>query len=124
MSPFLNVSVSQVIHHDSLRLGKSKEEFLQINGPNIATATNVIVIKTEATTSSPFVFQEVMFADWLGKKLVTALFKNTWGTMRPSLKAVLGKALIHEYIRRFFCLGQKTQLHMRVKCVKNIPVST
>lgn len=46
---------------------------------------------TEAATVSPFVFHEVLFADWLGKKLLTAMFKSTWKLLRPSLKAVLGK---------------------------------
>lgn len=80
----------QVIHHDSLKLGKSKEEFLQINGPHMATATHVIVILTDAATLSPFVFHEVLFADWLGKRIVTAMFKNVWPGLRPSLKAILG----------------------------------
>ncbi|XP_045158971.2 uncharacterized protein LOC123524677 isoform X2 [Mercenaria mercenaria] len=80
----------QVIHHDSIKLGKSKEEFLEINGPQMATATHVVVLITEAASSSPFVFHEVLFADWLGKKLVSAVFKNIWPTLRPSLKAVLG----------------------------------
>jgi len=57
----------------------------------MATATHVIVLVTEAASTSPFVFQEVLFADWLGKKLVSAVFKNVWFSLRPSLKAVLGK---------------------------------
>lgn len=57
----------------------------------MATATHVIVLVTEAASTSPFVFQEVLFADWLGKKLVSAVFKNVWFNLRPSLKAVLGK---------------------------------
>ena len=81
----------QVIHHDSMKLGRSKEEFLQINGPQIATATHVVVLMTDAMTTSPFIFHEVLFADWLGKKLVTAMFKNVWTGMRFSLKAVLGR---------------------------------
>lgn len=81
----------QVIHHDSIKLGKSKEEFLEINGPQMATATHVIVLVTEAAALSPFVFHEVLFADWLGKKLVSAVFKNVWFNLRPSLKAVLGE---------------------------------
>lgn len=81
----------QVIHHDSVKLGRSKEEFLQINGPQVAMATQVIVLLTEAATGSPFVFHEVLFADWLGKKLVSAMFKNVWSTLRASLKAVLGE---------------------------------
>jgi hypothetical protein len=80
-----------VIHHDSLKLGRSKEEFLQINGPQIATASHVVVLMTEAMSTSPFIFHEVLFADWLGKKLVTAMFKNVWPTLRFSLRAVLGE---------------------------------
>lgn len=80
----------QVIHHDSMRLGRSKEEFLEINGPQMATATHVIVLMSDAACTSPFVFHEVLFADWLGKKIVTAMFKNVWHNLRPSLKAVLG----------------------------------
>jgi hypothetical protein len=80
----------QVIHHDSLKLGHSKDEFLQINGPHIATATHVIILMTEASAKSPFVFHELLFADWLGKKLVTIMFKNMWPSLRTALKAVLG----------------------------------
>ncbi|XP_021372208.1 uncharacterized protein LOC110462547 isoform X1 [Mizuhopecten yessoensis] len=81
----------QVVHHDSMKLGKSKEEFLNINGPVMATSSQVVVLLTEASTTSPFVFHEVLFADWLGKKLVTAMFKNVWTNFRASLKAVLGE---------------------------------
>ncbi|CAH1775095.1 unnamed protein product [Owenia fusiformis] len=79
----------QVIHHQ--KLGQSKDEFLSLNGPHMAAATYVLVLLTDATTGSPFVFHEVLFADWLGKKLVTAMFKNTWPTLRPVLKAILGE---------------------------------
>ena len=57
----------------------------------MATASHVIVIVTESIANSPFVFHEVLFADWLGKKLVSAVFKNVWFSFRPALKAVLGK---------------------------------
>ncbi|GFS03494.1 Bf-TIR-SAM-like protein [Elysia marginata] len=80
----------QVIHHDTVKLGRSKEEFLQINGPSLATASHVVVVMTDAASGSPFIFHEVLFADWLGKKLVTAMFKNVWTGLRASLKAVLG----------------------------------
>ena len=73
------------------KLGQSKDEFLSINGPLIASAKHVIVVLTDAATSSPFIFHEVLFADWLGKSLVTVMFKNVWKKMRPSLKSVLGK---------------------------------
>uniref|UniRef100_A0A2C9JL59 Uncharacterized protein n=1 Tax=Biomphalaria glabrata TaxID=6526 RepID=A0A2C9JL59_BIOGL len=80
----------QVIHHNTTKLGHSKEEFIEINGPPIATASQVIIIMTEEASTSPFVYQEVMFADWLGKKITVALFKNIWNTLRSSLKAILG----------------------------------
>ena len=85
----------QLIHHDSMRLGRSKEEFLEINGPQMATATHVIVLLSDAAATSPFVFHEVLFADWLGKKIVTAMFKNSWYNLRPSMKAVLGNRSIN-----------------------------
>ncbi len=92
----------QVIHHDGMKLGRSKEEFLQINGPLVATATHVMVLLTDAATGSPFVFHEVLFADWLGKKLVTVMFKNVWSDLRVSLKAVLGNSFILlEFLIRF-----------------------
>ena len=77
-----------MIHHQ--KLGQSKEEFLQLNGPQMATASFVLMVMTDAAVASPFVFHEVLFADWLGKKLVTAMFRNTWSTLRVSMKAVLG----------------------------------
>ena len=79
----------QVLHHQ--KLGQSKEEFLSLNGPQMALSSHVMVVLTEAATTSPFVFHEVLFADWLGKRLVTAMFANTWASVRPSLKAVLGE---------------------------------
>ncbi|XP_012937806.1 uncharacterized protein LOC106011731 [Aplysia californica] len=80
----------QVIHHDTVKLGRSKEEFLQINGSHLATASHVIVLLTDAAAGSPFIFHEVLFADWLGKKVVTAMFRNIWPGLRSALKAVLG----------------------------------
>lgn len=77
-----------VIHHQ--KLGQSKDEFLQINGPHMATATHLLVVLTETAASSPFVFHEILFGDWLGKKVLVAMFKNVWPTIRPGLKAVLG----------------------------------
>ena len=78
----------QVLHHQ--KLGQSKEEFLRLNATQMACAGYVLILLTEAATNSPFVFHELLFSDWLGKKIVTAIFKNTWAILRPSLKAILG----------------------------------
>ena len=84
-----------------MRLGRSKEEFLEINGPQMATANHVIVLLSDPASASPFVFHEVLFADWLGKKLVTAMFKNVWHNLRPSLKAVLGEYAFFNHLSTF-----------------------
>lgn len=90
----------QVTHHQ--KLGNSKEEFLQENAAQMATASHVIILLTEPAINSPFVFHEVLFADWLGKKLLTAVFRNMWFALRPSLKAVLGKPNRTEQISQLY----------------------
>ncbi|XP_046558492.1 uncharacterized protein LOC124267578 isoform X1 [Haliotis rubra] len=110
----------QVIHHDGLKLGRSKEEFLQINGPQIATATHVIVLMTEASTGSPFVFHEVLFADWLGKKLVTSMFKNVWTNLRVSLKAVLGECPAIDFETKMYTESLDVLEH-HIKPLRRVP---
>ncbi|KAJ8305059.1 hypothetical protein KUTeg_017387 [Tegillarca granosa] len=110
----------QVLHHDPNKLGRSKEEFLQINGPQIALATHVIVIMTGAVLASPFVFHEVLFADWLGKKLVTAMFKNVWKEIRPSLKAVLGDCPAVDFETKMY--GESLDvLQHHIKPLRRVP---
>ena len=72
------------------KLGQSKEEFLQLNSMLMSSATHLLILLTESSTSSPFVHNEVLFGDWLGKKLVSAMFKSCWSALRPTLRAVLG----------------------------------
>ncbi|XP_041357915.1 uncharacterized protein LOC121374871 isoform X2 [Gigantopelta aegis] len=110
----------QVIHHDAQKLGRSKEEFLQINGPQVASATHVIVIFTEAAAVSPFVFHEVLFADWLGKKLVTAMFKNIWTSLRVSLKAVLGDCPAIDFETKMYTESLDVLEH-HIKPLRRVP---
>ena len=70
----------------------------------MAQAMFVLVVMTTPAAASPFVFHEVLFADWLGKKLVTAMFNNTWSSLRVSLKAVLGENTNIIYVKFFFFL--------------------
>lgn len=86
---FIYIWLFQVIHHQ--KLGQSKEEFLRFNGPFMATCNYVLLVLTEHATKSPFVFHEMLFADWLGKKIIVALFKNDWLNLRPSMRAVIGR---------------------------------
>ncbi|KAL8577416.1 hypothetical protein ACOMHN_021596 [Nucella lapillus] len=116
----LSETLAKVIHHDSLKLGRSKEEFLQINGPQIATATHVVVLMTDAMMSSPFIFHEVLFGDWLGKKLVTAMFKNVWGALRFSLKAVLGECPAVDFETKMYAESLDVLEH-HIKPLRRVP---
>ncbi|KAH3695774.1 uncharacterized protein LOC127862224 isoform X2 [Dreissena polymorpha] len=110
----------QVIHHDSHKLGRSKEDFLEINGPQMATAAHVIVLVTEAAAASPFVFHEILFADWLGKKLVSVVFKNIWIHMRPTLKAVLGECPAIDFETKMYTESLDVLEH-HIKPLRRVP---
>lgn len=81
-----------MIHHSAANLDCPKLEFLQTNGPQLAASSHVVILMTDALSSSPFTFNEVLFADWLGKRLIIAMFKNVWNNLRVSLKAILGRS--------------------------------
>ncbi|KAI8773493.1 CAunnamed protein product [Biomphalaria glabrata] len=110
----------QVIHHNTTKLGHSKEEFIEINGPPIATASQVIIIMTEEASTSPFVYQEVMFADWLGKKITVALFKNIWNTLRSSLKAILGQCPAVDFENEMYAESLDI-LQYHIQPVRHVP---
>jgi len=50
----------------------------------------VIILLSTAAASSLFVYNEVLFADWLGKPLVVAMATNSWDKLRPNMQAILG----------------------------------
>ncbi|XP_038057183.1 uncharacterized protein LOC119728850 [Patiria miniata] len=108
----------QVCCHE--KLGQSKEEFLAINGPLIATAKHVIILLTEGATASPFIFHEVLFADWLGKSLVTVMFKNVWQKMRPSLKAVIGEFPAVDFETKMYSESMDILEH-HIKPLRKVP---
>ncbi|XP_013421017.1 uncharacterized protein LOC106181240 [Lingula anatina] len=108
----------QVIHHQ--KLGQSKEEFLQLNGPHLAQATYALIIMTDAATNSPFVFHEVLFADWLGKKLVVSMFRNTWFSLRPALRAVLGEVPAVDFETKMYPESMDVLEH-HMKPIRSVP---
>ncbi|XP_077991406.1 uncharacterized protein LOC144445654 [Glandiceps talaboti] len=108
----------QVLSHE--KLGQSKDEFLQVNGPHVATAKHIIVVMTDASASSPFVFHEVLFADWLGKTLVTAMFKNVWSKLRPSVKAVLGECPAVDFETKMYSESMDVLEH-QIKPLRKVP---
>ncbi|XP_067936086.1 uncharacterized protein [Watersipora subatra] len=114
----LNKKNLQVIHHQ--KLGQSKEEFLHLNGPFMASCNYVLLVLTEHATSSPFVFHEMLFADWLGKKIIVALFKNDWLNLRPSMKAVIGECLAVDFERNLYSDGMDVLEH-HLKPLRALP---
>lgn len=72
------------------RLGQSKDEFLQLNSPHLASSNHVIILLSTAAATSLFVYNEILFADWLGKPLLVAMTANSWEKLRPNLQAILG----------------------------------
>ncbi|XP_069074997.1 uncharacterized protein [Pleurodeles waltl] len=72
------------------KLGKSKEEFLQSAGPLIGSAKKIVVLLSESTDGSPFVYHLVIFCEWMRKLPIITMFNNCWQKLRPTLKAILG----------------------------------
>ena len=50
----------------------------------------MIVLLSTAAATSLLVYNEVLFADWLGKPLLVAMTANSWDKLRPNLQAILG----------------------------------
>lgn len=94
---FKTVFFFQVVYSEYL--GQSKEEFLRENGPHMSLAAKVVLVLTEAAAGSPIVYLQVLFSEWLGKTMMTAVFRNSWDRLRPSLKVILGRGYsLHLYI--------------------------
>ena len=79
---------SQVFKHE--RLGQSRDEFLQLNAPHLASCRQVIILLSDTAATSLFVYNEVLFADWLGKPFVIVMVTNSWSKLRPNMQAILG----------------------------------
>lgn len=89
--PGFDSAFFQVHWHQSF--GSSEEISLQSksNARYLAEAAMVIFVMTSSTEKSNFIFRELSFVAWLGKPIITAVFRNSWKTSRHSLKAIIGK---------------------------------
>jgi len=79
----------KVFSHKSL--GRSKEEFLRHNAHNIASSSHVIFLFTRKGGCSPFAFYQLLFAIWLGKSLIVAVFESCTDTARPAICTMLSE---------------------------------
>ncbi|EDV23125.1 uncharacterized protein TRIADDRAFT_58085 [Trichoplax adhaerens] len=77
----------QILAHD--KLGRSKEEFIRFNGHRLAVSKHVVIVLTATSAASPFVYQEVLLADWLGKTPISMVFHNCYNNMKLSLRSIL-----------------------------------
>ena len=73
------------------KLGSSREEFLLANGPIIAQCANFLVLISQSGATSPFVYNETVFIEWMERRISTVLMRdsNVEAKMRPGLKAIL-----------------------------------
>ncbi|XP_075246190.1 uncharacterized protein LOC142339800 [Convolutriloba macropyga] len=83
------------------KLGQSREEFLMENGPIMAQCSNFLVIMSQSGASSPFVYNEVVFVEWMERNMCTVLMRGEGGggdghegssiesKMRVGMKAIL-----------------------------------
>lgn len=50
----------------------------------------MIILLSNSAATSLFVYNEVLFADWLGKPFVVVMAANAWEKLRPNMQAILG----------------------------------
>ena len=58
------------------KLGSSREEFLKENAPIMAQCTNFLVIISQPGSVSPFVYNETVFVEWMGRNICSILMKD------------------------------------------------
>ena len=62
---------------------------MKANAHSIASSSRVIFLFTSRGANSPFAFYETVFAVWLGRPLIVAVFENCFDKMKLSLSAIL-----------------------------------
>ena len=71
---YLSIIGFNVTYHQ--KLGASREEFLIANGPIMAQCSNFLVIVSQSGAGSPFVYNEVVFVEWMERNLCTILVRE------------------------------------------------
>ncbi|PAA72933.1 hypothetical protein BOX15_Mlig007340g1 [Macrostomum lignano] len=70
-------------------LDESRDDFLRKNGPAMAACGHVLVLLTEHSPRSAVFYHCVMFAEWLGRRVIVLFLTNCWFQLRPALRALL-----------------------------------
>ena len=114
----LTCRLPQVFKHE--RLGQSRDEFLQLNAPRLSICSHAIVLLSETAATSLFVYNEVLFADWLGKPFVVVVVTNSWDNLRPNMQAILGSCPAVDFECRPFEESVEILLY-HLKPFRNMP---
>ncbi|CAF0815978.1 unnamed protein product [Didymodactylos carnosus] len=85
---FLRSKKFKVFTHQT-HYGRTKQEFLALNGPSMAQTKDVIYLLTKKSSRSTFTFHELTLAEWFEKPIVTLYIENIWYNMRSSIRALL-----------------------------------
>ena len=102
------------------RLGQSRDEFLQLNAAHLTSCNHVIILLSNAAATSLFVYNEVLFADWLGKPFVVVMADNSWDKLRPNMQAILGGCPAVDFESRPYEDSMDILLY-RLKPFRNMP---
>ncbi|CAF1397803.1 unnamed protein product [Adineta ricciae] len=99
ISNYLKEKNFQVFAHQ-LHYGRSKHQFLALNGPILARAKYVIYILTKKSSCSIFPFLELTIAEWFEKSILTVYLENIWNNMRSTLRALLNDYPMVDFIHQ------------------------
>ena len=66
-----------VMFHE--KLGSSREEFLKENAPIMGQCANFLVIISQSGSTSPFVYNETVFVEWMGRNVCSILMNDSDG---------------------------------------------
>jgi hypothetical protein len=72
------------------------------------------------SANSLFVYNELLFADWLDKPCIVAMVKNSWNNMRLNIQALLGSCPAVDFETKPFHESLDVLLY-HVKPFRNMP---
>ncbi|CAF0720705.1 unnamed protein product [Adineta steineri] len=101
ISNFFKEKNFRVFTHSS-RYGKTKQEFLSLNGPIIARTKYVIYLLTKKSSNSNFKFLELTIAEWFEKSIITVYVDNIWTNIRSSIRAILANYPLVDFNHQSF----------------------
>ena len=80
----------------------------------------MIILLSNSAATSLFVYNEVLFADWLGKPFVVVMAANAWEKLRPNMQAILGSCPAVDFENRAYEESMDILLY-HLKPFRNMP---